>query len=97
MSRSAWFLGGDAIGMRDPAGKKVIGDSLLIYLNASALELPVTLPGLEWGARWRVCLDTALALDGQSYACDGRFVVQSRSVVVLELIAADPAQQVTSS
>ncbi|MBL8937469.1 MAG: glycogen debranching protein GlgX [Archangium sp.] len=85
----AWFLGGDAIGMRDPAGKKVIGDSLLIYLNASANELPVTLPGIEWGARWRVCLDTALALDGQSYACDGRFVVQSRSVVVLELIAGD--------
>ncbi|MBL8918004.1 MAG: glycogen debranching protein GlgX [Myxococcaceae bacterium] len=87
----AWFLGGDAIGTRDPEGRKLVGDSLLIYLNASADDLPVTLPGKQWGARWQVSLDTALELEGKEYACGARFVVMGRSVVVLAMRAGAPA------
>lgn len=87
----AWFLGGDAIGTRDPEGNKLVGDSLLVYLNASADDLPVTLPGRQWGARWEVSLDTALTLDHRVYACDAHFVVAARSVVVLTLKAGAPA------
>jgi glycogen operon protein len=80
-----WFLGGDAISTRDPEGNRISGNSLLIYLNASANEQQVQLPGQAWGEQWQVVLDTALSLDGRRLPKDERFTMTSRSVVVLRL------------
>ena len=85
-----WFLGGDAIGTRDPEGRKIVGDSLLIYLNASAADLLVTLPDEQVGGRWEVVIDTALLLDAKTFANGERFTLQSRSVVALKLLPARP-------
>jgi isoamylase len=55
------FLGGDAIATRDPRGKKIVGDTLLVYFNASSQALLVTLPGPAWGESWELILETAHA------------------------------------
>jgi len=82
-----WFLGGDAIGTRDPEGKRIVGDSLLVYLNASAADLELRLPGPQVGGSWEVVLDTALSLEGQGFSHGGSFRQQSRSVVVLKAMS----------
>jgi glycogen operon protein len=53
------FMAGDAIATRDPTGHKLVGDTLLLYLNAAPATLVVTLPPREWGERWQLVLDTA--------------------------------------
>ena len=53
------FLGGDAITSRDPTGHRLIGDTLLVYLNASRATVPVVLPGESWGHGWEQFLSTA--------------------------------------
>ena len=80
-----WFLGGDALGMRGPDGHKLVGDSLLIYLNAAETNVNVTLPEVAWGEQWEVMFDTALQLEGRKLECDGRIELTSRSVLVLRL------------
>ncbi|MDP1823967.1 MAG: glycogen debranching protein GlgX [Archangium sp.] len=79
-----YFLGGDAIGTRDPEGRKVTGDSLLIYLNAAATPISLTLPGKSWGAYWEVAIQTAL-LEDRSWAATASFTLPAQAVVVLRL------------
>jgi glycogen operon protein len=79
-----YFLGGDAIGTRDPEGRKVTGDSLLIYLNAAATPISLTLPGKSWGAHWEVAIQTAL-LEDRSWAATASFTLPAHAVVVLRL------------
>ncbi len=80
------FLGGDVITARDPRGRPQLGDSLLVYLNAAAAAVEVTLPKAAWGAVWDLALETAhaelralTALAGQAVA------VPPRSVMVFRL------------
>jgi glycogen operon protein len=89
----AWFLGGDAIGTRDPLGAKITGDSVLAYLNASSLPIQVTLPGPRCGAGpWEVILDTSLTYEGQRWAVRGAFEAPAQSVVVLTMPSAPAAK-----
>ncbi len=53
------FLGGDAITMRDPTGHRVVGDTLLIYLNSGPAPVAVVMPPASWGAAWELLLETA--------------------------------------
>jgi isoamylase len=82
-----YFLGGDAIATREPDGKKIIGDSLLIYVNAQADAAALTLPPSEWGSAWETLLETARddtqvrrIAAGEGYDLAGRAVAVFRQV-----------------
>ena len=53
------MLGGDALHFVDPEGKPVVGDTLLVLLNADGKNHLFTLPAVEWGGPWEVVLETA--------------------------------------
>ncbi len=54
-----WFLGGDAIGARGPDGRKVVGQSLLLYVNAGSEAVELVLPDKAQGDGYEVVLETA--------------------------------------
>jgi glycogen operon protein len=80
-----YFLGGDAIGTRDPEGHKLSGDSLLVFLNAQADAVELTLPGPEWGESWELVVNTAREFEQESIQqvkASGTFMLLGRSLVV---------------
>jgi glycogen operon protein len=54
----ALLLAGDALDWRDAMGEPVIDDSFLLLLNGSRKAVDFVLPGVEWGARWALRIDT---------------------------------------
>jgi len=52
-------LAGDAIGETDAKGRPVMGETLLVLLNAHHEPMPFTLPAHKRGVRWEPLLDTA--------------------------------------
>jgi glycogen operon protein len=81
----AFLLGGDAIATPDERGEKIVGDSLLVLLNAWHEPVTYVLPEVEWGREWDVALDTAGASDQKRdlVAARGTLTVEARSIVVL--------------
>jgi glycogen operon protein len=78
------FLGGDAIATLDPKGRKLLGDTLFILLNAHYEAVPICLPGKEWGSRWDVLLDTAQEITSErALSASARFLLHGRSMLVL--------------
>jgi glycogen operon protein len=59
ISALAFLLGGDAIPILDERGERLIGDSLLVLLNAAADPLKFTIPAGYNGPTWLLELDTA--------------------------------------
>jgi isoamylase len=53
------FLNGDAISEPGPHGERVRDDSFLVMLSADHRTLDVTVPGVKYGERWTVVVDTA--------------------------------------
>ncbi|MBK5248767.1 MAG: glycogen debranching protein GlgX [Actinomycetales bacterium] len=94
MNRDAWntayarsvalFLNGEAIEEPDERGRRIVDDSFLSLINADASEQTFTLPGVEYGARWTVVLDTDTDREREETSAAGAPVeVTARSVVVL--------------
>jgi glycogen operon protein len=85
----AFLLGGDAISTPDERGRRIVGDTLLVLLNAWHEPVTYVLPDLEWGQEWEVLLDTAGATDLKRdlVAARGSIPVEARSVVVLSRTA----------
>jgi glycogen operon protein len=81
----AFLLGGDAIGAPDERGRRIIGDSLLVCLNAGDGPLSYRVPDLEWGSEWDLLLDTAGPTDhkAEHVQANGVVEVEARSLVVL--------------
>jgi isoamylase len=80
------FLGGDAIGTRDPKGRKIVGETLLSWLNAGPQDVEVRLPPRAWGDAWAVVLETAHEPPrALTLPCGATCVVPARSLVVLAL------------
>ncbi len=52
-------LAGDLIGELDERGEPIVGDSLLVLLNAHHEPIPFTLPPTNPGHRWECLLDTS--------------------------------------
>jgi glycogen operon protein len=52
------FLNGEGIPDRDARGERVVDDSFLLCFNAYHEEIPVRLPGPEYGAQWSLAVDT---------------------------------------
>ncbi|MDY7229123.1 glycogen debranching protein GlgX [Hyalangium rubrum] len=84
--RSVGFLlGGDAIATLDDEGQRIVGDTLLVLMNAHHEPITFLLPAIEWGADWELVVDTAAS--GESAhthtPAGGKVQVVGRSMVVL--------------
>ncbi|ROR74302.1 glycogen debranching protein GlgX [Bogoriella caseilytica] len=81
-----YFLNGQAIPEPDARGEQVLGDSLLVLVNADAEDNDFTLPGCEYAPSWHVAVDTAeLAAQPEERTVQAgeTITVTSRSVLVL--------------
>ncbi|HEX8908663.1 MAG TPA: glycogen debranching protein GlgX [Anaeromyxobacteraceae bacterium] len=88
----AYVLGGDSIATPDERGERIVGDTLLVLMNAHHENVPYTLPDIEWGREWEILLDTFGASDAKRdrlYAA-GTVDVCARSLVVLSRPAGQP-------
>jgi glycogen operon protein len=80
------FLGGDAIITRDRDGQRLLGDTLLIYFNASRRDSEVVLPPASWGKQWEIALSTAATQRDNLVVNAGESaLIPTHSLVVLRL------------
>jgi glycogen operon protein len=81
----AFVLGGDAIATPDERGERIVGDTLLVLMNAWHERVSYVLPDLDWGREWEILLDTAGATDSKRdlVAARGSIPVEARSLVLL--------------
>lgn len=80
------FLNGEAIAEPDERGQRVVDNSFLVLINASDEDITFTLPGEGYSPTWKVALDTAPAVDGDSdpvLAADDTVTVEARSMLFL--------------
>ncbi len=85
-------LAGDAIDEPDEFGNRIVGDTLLMLLNARDMETAFKLPRVapRSGAKWQIVLDTATGWLDDGEVCEGgaTLTVGDRSLVLLKRIAA---------
>ncbi|MGC3997451.1 MAG: glycogen debranching protein GlgX [Anaeromyxobacter sp.] len=81
----AFLLGGDTIETPDERGQRIVGDSLLVLLNADQGPVTYRLPEVEWGHAWEIQLDTAGATDLKRDLVEARGDVplEARSMMIL--------------
>ncbi|HEY5594721.1 MAG TPA: glycogen debranching protein GlgX, partial [Nitrospiria bacterium] len=85
-------LAGDAIDEVDELGQRIIGDTLLILLNAHHEAVPFVLPAHKKGTRWELTLDTEIGKTkkGRRLARGGRtYDLRGRSLAVFRLVSRD--------
>ncbi|HEY7423619.1 MAG TPA: glycogen debranching protein GlgX [Gemmataceae bacterium] len=78
-------LAGDVIAEVDERGEKVVGDTLLLLLNAHHEPIPFALPAARAEHHWEVILDTAVSQNqaATAAAAPAKYPLQGRSLVVL--------------
>jgi glycogen operon protein len=82
------LLAGDALDWRDAHGEPVIDDSFLLLLNGSRVAVDFMLPGIDWGTRWAMRIDTRLAsmtYDGEHEA-GARVTLDQNTMMVLKRV-----------
>ncbi len=72
-----FFLNGQALPTRDERGEMVTDDNFLVLLNATGDEVEHVIPGVEFGERWQVVLDT----DQPRIARDERSIIAAKDQV----------------
>ena len=86
-------LAGDAIIEKDEKGRPIVGDTLLILLNAHHAPLAFTLPAHKRGIRWSPLLDTAASEETEkavtSFKGGERYKMDARSIAILRLDGKD--------
>jgi glycogen operon protein len=77
-------LAGDLIGDMDRLGEPIIGDTILLLLNAHYEVIPFMLPPIQAGQQWERLLDT-VDVPGEPLLLGGEqpYALQGRSMVVL--------------
>ena len=84
------LLDGEAILERDAQGQPIIGDTLLLLLNASAADVAFALPGSA--SAWQCVIDTAAA--GRRPTRPGHaWPLTSRSAAVFKQIPGVPRRE----
>jgi glycogen operon protein len=94
MSDEAWNAGyvrclgvrlaGDMIGDLDERGEPIVGETLLVLLNAHHEAIPFTLPPTKPEHRWERLLDTAQANgEAAAWQSGAQYALQGRSLAVL--------------
>jgi glycogen operon protein len=90
-------LAGDLIGEEDERGRPVVGDTLLVLLNAHWEPVPFALPVHKEGQRWERVYDTAVPDAPMEPLPDDRpYDLRDRSVAVLRIRAPEGAARVFS-
>jgi len=84
-----FLLGGDAIATTDVQGRKMVGDTLLILMNAHHEPVEFVLPAIEWGHDWEILVDTAqeAGTTGGHTPAGGKLTVIDRGMMVLRRAA----------
>jgi glycogen operon protein len=78
------YLNGHGIQSPDNRGRQVEDDHFLLYFNAAADDVPLTLPPEEYAAAWDVEIDTAGKEHGEEQLAAGTScTLAARSVLVL--------------
>jgi glycogen operon protein len=78
------YLNGHGIAGKDDRGGAIVDDHFLLYFNAAADDVPLTLPPDEYAAAWDVAIDTAGAeRDDQPLVAGATSILAGRSVLVL--------------
>jgi glycogen operon protein len=86
----AFLLGGDTIDTADERGERIVGDTLLVLMNAWHERVSYVLPDVEWGREWEILFDTAGETDFKRdlVSARGAIPVEARSIVLLARPAA---------
>jgi isoamylase len=80
------LLNGSAIEEVDECGRPIVGDTLLVLLNAHSDEVLFTLPPLEEDQRWHRVVDTVqAAAPERDFEAGREYTVSGRSTVVFAL------------
>ncbi len=82
-------LAGDLIREHDERGEEIVGDTILVLMNAHHEELPFTLPVLKQGHRWERLLDTADDLPAALFDEGEAYGLRDRSLVLFRTVPAD--------
>jgi isoamylase len=101
MSDEAWDAGfvkcvgvrlaGDLIGDQDDHGEPIVGETLLILLNAHHESIPFTLPLTKVEHRWERILDTADPKAPPTFMNEGDvYALEGRSLTVLRIRMKEP-------
>ncbi|MFL5348592.1 MAG: glycogen debranching protein GlgX [Hyalangium sp.] len=85
----AFLLGGDAIPTPDERGRRVIGDGLLVLLNAHHEPVRFTLPQAEHGHPWVLEFYTAEDSRGPEPVSASAFELTGRSLAVFRAALSD--------
>jgi isoamylase len=108
MSDEAWEAGfirclgvrlaGDLIGDVDEKGEPIVGETLLLLLNAYHEPIPFTLPATKIEHHWECLFDTASEkADPLAYPGGQKYALQGRSLVVLRTRLPEEAGQPISA
>ena len=81
----AYLLGGDTLVVPDKAGRRPMGNTLLVLLNAHHEDITFALPHLDWGQEWEVVVDTSVqvAPAAAKLGSEAKLPLRGRSMVVL--------------
>ena len=91
-------LAGDVIDDVDERGEPIIGDTLLLLMNAHWEQISFTLPATRVEHYWQTILDTAHPQDGLKVCHGGEeFMLQGRSLALLRTTEIEEAGQPISS
>jgi len=78
------FLNGSGVRARDRRGQPIIDVNFIMYFNAHSEAVEFTMPSQEYGAAWKVVVDTMQADHAdEGYAADQKVEVGARSVLVM--------------
>jgi glycogen operon protein len=81
------LLAGNAIEEVDERGEPVMGDSLLVLLNAHDDKVPFAFPSLDPQHQWQRVIDTYdPAAPEESFKAGAKYPLQGRSVAVFKVI-----------
>ena len=81
-------LAGDAIGEVDARGAKIVGNTLLILINAHWEPIDFVLPAHRRAVRWEIEFDTRMPDDrlrGRSVRGGDAYALEARSIAVFRL------------
>jgi isoamylase len=82
------LLSGSAIEETNERGEPILGDTLLVLLNAHTDKVPFILPALDAAQRWQRVLDTfAPQARDAAYRAGGRYPLQGRSIAMFKVAA----------
>jgi hypothetical protein len=89
-------LDGEIIGEVDDHGKPIVGDTLLLLLNAHYEAIPFALPSTKGDLKWQVLVDTAASpATGGGTVETEKYDLKGRSMAVL-VVPRVPAEESTN-